>query len=58
MVTLHERIAKVLGWSVVDVRKFSLGTLREILRGTSPKLAAEITECIRSGRVLTDGGNK
>lgn len=54
MVTLHERIASALGWSVEDVRSFSLHYLREIVRGRpgGKKVAAEITAEIASGRVV------
>lgn len=37
---LAERVAAALGWSVADVRSFSLPTLREFVR--SPKLRHEI----------------
>ncbi len=48
MMTLHERIAEVLGWSVADARSFSLSALREMVRPVSPKLAHEITQTIHS----------
>ena len=51
-VTLHERIATVLGWTVEQTQSLSLASLRELVRTISPKLAAEITERIRTGRVL------
>lgn len=51
MTTLHERIAKRLGWTVEQTQSFSLQSLRELVRGY-PKLEAEITELIRSGRVV------
>lgn len=51
---LHERIAKKLGWTVAEARSFSLPALRELLRPIpgSEKLVAEMTELIRSGRVI------
>ena len=48
--SLHARIAAALGWSEKDAQSFSLLTLRELLREKHPKLAAEITETVRSGR--------
>lgn len=53
MNNLHERIAKALGWDVADVRTFSMHALREVVRPVSKDLAAEISEHIRSGDVLT-----
>lgn len=52
--TLHERVAKHLGWHVGDVESFSLHYVREMLRGTlgGAKLVAEITEEIASGKVV------
>lgn len=41
--SLHERIAKALGWTVKDVQSFSLPALRELVRDKHPKLAHEIT---------------
>lgn len=49
---IHERIARALGWSLADVRSFSLPSLREIVRPVSPKLADEITRIIRTGEHL------
>jgi hypothetical protein len=50
--TLHARIAKALGWTEVQVKGFSFQTLRDLLRGVSPKLAAELDEQIRSGSYI------
>lgn len=50
--TLHERIAQVLNWSVVDVRSFSLISLRDLVRPLNAKLASEMDEIVRSGRVI------
>ncbi len=47
--TLYERIAEALGWSVKATQSFSLYALRELVRPVSPKLAGEITEAIRLG---------
>lgn len=49
---MHERIAKVLGWSVQDVKSFSLQALREMVAPVNPKLAAEITQAIQSGSYI------
>jgi len=49
---LHERIAEVLGWSIADVRSFSLATLREMVREKSPKLHRQIGEVLASGAHL------
>ena len=51
---LHARIAEKLGWSVEETRGFSLATLREFVRVKHPKLAAEISDVIRSGRHVLD----
>lgn len=48
--TLHERIAEVLDWTVPDTQGFSLATLRELVRGKDPALADEVSAVIRSGR--------
>lgn len=52
--TLHERLAEKLGWTVEETRGFSLATLREFVRVKHPKLAAEISEVIRTGRHILD----
>jgi len=54
MNTLHERVAKALGWSLGDVRSLSLQSLRELVRPVDPKLAAELTQTISSGGCLND----
>lgn len=51
--TLYERAAKALGWSLVDVHSFSLQSLRELAREVDPKLAADIGEQIRSAKYVT-----
>jgi hypothetical protein len=48
-VTLHERIAAALGWSVEDAQSFSLSALREVVRPVSADLAAEISEVVERG---------
>lgn len=50
---LHERIAHVLGWTVEQVRGFSLLALRDLVRGFSPKLADEISRQQSTGHVIT-----
>jgi hypothetical protein len=52
-VSLHERIALALGWTVVEAQSFSLTTLRDFLRPVAPSLADEITTHIRTGGHLT-----
>jgi hypothetical protein len=49
---LEQRIAVALGWPVVAVRSLSAASLRELVRPVSPKLARELDNLIRSGRVL------
>lgn len=46
--TLHERIALALGWTVEQAKSFSLLSLRDLVRPVSPKLADEITNAINS----------
>jgi len=55
--TLHQQIAKALGWSEEDTKKFSLQMLREMVRGKNPKLAYEISRAIRTGSYLTGADN-
>lgn len=50
--SLHERIAKTLGWTVEQARSFSLAALRDLVRPVSSKLASEIDSEIQSGRVV------
>jgi hypothetical protein len=49
MLTLDERIARALGWTVGEVQGFSLQSLRELVRSVDPKLAEEISRVVRSG---------
>jgi hypothetical protein len=49
-VTLHERIAEALGWSLKDVQGFSLQSLRDIV--PDPKLKALCSDAIRSGSYI------
>lgn len=51
-VTLHERIAQALGWTVADTQSFSFQSLRELVRPVSPKLAAELDHQIQSGSYI------
>lgn len=55
---LKTRIAAVLGWSQADTDSLSLLSLREIVKPVSPKLAAEITEAVRSGSCIVRRGAK
>lgn len=50
--TLHERIAEALGWSVKETQSFSFLTLRELVRPIDPKLAHELTVAIETGTYL------
>jgi hypothetical protein len=56
--SIHERIAEALGWSVADVRSFSLPSLRDMVRPDHPKLAHEIDESIRSGGIVKQTNRK
>lgn len=40
----QEDIAEVLGWSIEDVRSFSLRSLRDLVRPVNPGLAKRIIE--------------
>jgi len=48
---LHDRIARDLGWPVADTYKFSLPTLRELVRDY--ELKGDITQALIEGRHLT-----
>ena len=52
MSDLHERIAKVLGWSVKDAQSLSMASLRELVRPVDPKLAREMDYVIQSGAYI------
>lgn len=49
--TLHERVARVLGWTAREAQSFSLPALRDLVRPVSPKLAWEITCAMQEGVV-------
>jgi len=49
MSDLHDRIAKVLGWSERDVRSLSMQSLRDLVRPVDPELAKEMSYAIQSG---------
>lgn len=49
MSDLHDRAARVLGWSPADVRSLSMHSLRELVRPVDPALADEISLAIQSG---------
>ena len=46
---LRQRIAEALKWTVEETKQFSVPTLREFLRVTHPKLAAELSAIIQRG---------
>ena len=50
--SLRDRVAQALGWTVEETEGFSLQSLRELVRVSHPKLAAELTEWIRTGRYV------
>lgn len=50
--TLHERIATALGWSLQDAHSFSLQALREMLPIDS-KLRREVTRAIETGSYIS-----
>lgn len=52
-VSLHERIAKALGWPLRDVESMSLPSLRELVRPVDRYLAEEISESINYYQDLT-----
>lgn len=47
--SLHERVARALGWSLQETQSFSLAALRELVREVNPKLAHELDHVIRTG---------
>lgn len=49
---MRERIASAIGWSIEDTRRMSLQGLRSVVEHVSQKLAAALTNEIRSGRVI------
>ena len=55
---LHDRIAAVLGWTVEDAQRFSLASLRELVRAVDPKLAAEISAVLAGGDYLWGSQSK
>lgn len=52
--TLHERIAEALGWTLAETHSFSLATLRECVRHVNPKLATEIDAVINTGSHIVE----
>lgn len=48
MSAIHRQIAEVLGWSEQDTAKFSMQSLRELVRPLDPELAAMMDRHIRS----------
>lgn len=51
--SLHEKIAKALGWTVAETQTMSLSSLREMVRPVDANLAAEISDHIQFGWHLT-----
>ena len=51
--TIRERIAKVLGWSIEDTRSFSLAALRDFVRPKDMQLAEDISGIIQRGEHIT-----
>ncbi len=51
---LHERIAACLGWTVDEVRSFSLASVRELVRGKDDALHDEISTVIQRGLHITE----
>jgi len=51
---LYERIARALDWPVEEVRRFSLQSLRDLVRPVDPKLAEEMTRAIASGSYIVE----
>lgn len=52
--SLHERIAAALGWTVKDAQSLSLASLREMVRPVSPKLTHELTVAIEGGTLISE----
>ena len=52
--SLHERAAKALGWSVKDTQSMSMHSLRELVRPVDPDLAREMDYMIRSGAYVAE----
>lgn len=51
--SLHKRIADLLGWSVEETYGFSLATLRELCRPLSHELVFELDRALRRGERVT-----
>jgi hypothetical protein len=51
-VTLHERLAKALGWTVEQAQELSLRSLRELVRPVDLALADVITEVLQDGEFV------
>lgn len=50
--SLHERIARALGWTVKDAQSLSMAALRDLVRPVDPCLAEDISDHIQSGRYI------
>lgn len=53
MSDLHDRIAKVLGWSTADVQSTSMQALRDLVRPHDSDLGREMDYVIQSGAYAT-----
>lgn len=51
---LHDRAARVLGWSPADVRSLSMQSLRDLVRPVDPDLAREMDYVIQSGAYVRE----
>ena len=49
MSDLHDRVAKVLGWSTKDVQSMSMQSLRDLVRPVDADLARQMDYVIQSG---------
>jgi hypothetical protein len=54
--SLHDKIAKVLGWTVADTKSMSLASLRELVRPVDLNLANELSDVIQNGGHIKGGG--
>lgn len=52
MSNLHDRVARVLGWSSSDVQSLSMQSLRDLVRPVDPDLTRELDLVIQSGAYI------
>ena len=50
--SIHDRAARILGWSKSATQSMSLQSLRDLVRSADPELAKDITKHIHSGGVV------